>query len=333
MVATKYKLEKLIFILLILFFSSCNEKPISKFMSEYFQENYYNPEIIKKEKVKTRIMYEIPTETNQETILFHEGKMISRNKIRSINYFDENGLCYLITYPKYVMQQKDTTGQPKPITIGDIAKLIRKVETNLPNGYYDSTFCFFDRYKRLVKKETHKSTELGINYIENIQTYTYDKMNNLIQISNENNNTPSFSQYFNYTYDDKGRIISLTDSSSENIFNSNNFEKQTIKYSYNSDGLLATEGNLNYVYNEKGLVIERFNLENNNKTSYTFLKYDNQGKCVKIDETFIFPGGDKNAFLTIIQYDEKGLIKDKSLRHTYKNNKGEYTLHKFEYTY
>lgn len=309
------------------------ENPKYKFTLDYFDGTSYNPELIKKEKIKTRIIYEIPTDPLQPIALFDNGKNISRNKIRSIDYFDENGLCYLTVFPKYVKERNDTTGQPKPKTLEEMAEQCREIETNLPNGYYDSTFYFFDSDFRLVKKEKHKSTAIGIIYIENIQTYKYDKMNNVVQISNNNNDTPSFSFYFIYAYDDNGRIISKSDSTSEDIYDSNNFEKHTLKYTYNNAGLIATLGNSNYVYNEKGLIIKQFNIEKDKTASFTLFKYDEQGNCVKVDEALLFPGGKKESYLTLTQYDEKGLIKDKSRRHTYPNNKVEYTLHKFEYTY
>src|SRR5215831_8771545 len=89
---------------------SCKNEIHSDFMKEYFQKNNYLPGVIKKDKIKSRTEKEITTQFRQPVTFFSDGKMISLDKIRSIDYFDNNGLCTLSVNPTYKMKESDTFG-------------------------------------------------------------------------------------------------------------------------------------------------------------------------------------------------------------------------------
>ena len=342
MAAFNLNLLNFFFGVFILLLFSCKSEHQSKFMLEHFKSNYYDPELIINLKIKSRIKYEIPTSFAKSTVIFANGKSISPNKVKTIEYFDSRGLCSLIVIPKYENRKPDTTGFYK---LTELEKLFANtdVETNLPNGYYDSTFNFYDKYKRLIKIEYHKTTDVGINYVEFIQTYEYDDNGNVIQLCIDSDNRKSTCRYSIFSYDKAGNILSVVDSFSVDIERLDRpVQKNTRKYSYNKDGLLASLGDEHFVYAKNNLPIEQFRLSGKSKMEIKYFTYDKNGLCVKeenvrsVSSSYdpILKESKVSAYdtsLILRHYNSQKLITEFEFRYSVKQK--DYSLYKFEYSY
>ena len=239
-------------VIFISFFSCKGEKDNSN-PNNIWIENI-TPQLISKLKIKSRIKTEITTDFSKPTVIMSGGKALSPNKIRSIEYYDSKELCILEVNPSYEMELNNAAGNSK-LTESEKFFLQKEVESNVPTGFYDSNFYFYDENDRLIKSEQHKTNRFGISYIEFIQNYTYDNNGNIIQKCTSTENINSYCRYTIFQYNNKAQVISEVDSFTLDIQRPDRPNKgQVREYRYNSNGMVSSIGETNFIYNEKKLI-------------------------------------------------------------------------------
>ena len=325
-----------------LFFFSCSENSQSQYLLNYYKSQQYNPDVIKSLKVKSRIKTEIHTNPKTPIVLFADGKDLSPNKVRSIEYFNERGLCYLVVTPSFKMMQNDTTGYSK-LSATDQLFFPKEIESNEPTGFYDSTFNYFDENNYLTKSVEKKTTSSGFTYIDYTTVYSYDKKGNLVKRCFDSENSSSFCSFTFYKYDSYGKIISTLDSFSVDIRRPDMPNKGIRKfYSYDSKGRISSINDLHFLYNEKNLIKEEYILSGPSKVDIKYHFYDESNNRVKeehispilssIDpKTNLIKAEDFDTSISLSQYNIDGLIIESSFRRSKKIP--DYSLYKYTYNY
>lgn len=325
------------------FLFSCNEKKRNSSPDDIWMD-YVTPQLISQLKIKSRIKTEINTDLSIPTVVFSEGKALSPNKIRSIEYYNSKGLRVLEVIPSYKMVPNDTTRYSH---LSEFEKLWRsipnEVESNEPTGFFDSAFYFYDENDRLIKTEQHKSNQFGVNYIEFIVNYTYDNNDNIIQKCVTSENTNDLCSYTIFKYNNNGQIISEVDSFSLDIQRPDRPNKSQVReYKYNSQGLVSSINETNFIYNEKKLLVEKNKTSGDVKIDIEYYTYDSNGNCVKIQHVkSALSTFDPKTNLTTVQkfdtsllhrqYDKNNLIIESIDKYSLMNKN--YKLYKYEYTF
>jgi hypothetical protein len=324
-----------------IFLFSCNEnKGISNPNNIWIEK--ISPQMISQLKIKSRKKTEIKTDFSIPTVILSGGNAFSPNKIRSIEYYNSDGLCILEVIPSYKIGLNDTTGYSK---LSELEKLSfpKEVESNEPTGFYDSTFYFYDENDSLIKLELHKTNQFGISNIEFIENYTYDNKNKIIQKCYNSEFTNDWCRYTNFKYNKSGQVISEIDSFTLDIQRPDRPNKGQVRiYRYNSQGMVSSINETNFIYNEKKELIEKNTTSGNLKTDIEYYTYDSNGNCVKIEHIrSVLSTFDPKTNLTTVQkfdtslllrqYDKNSLIIESSYKHVLSNR--DYSLYKYEYTY
>jgi hypothetical protein len=330
-----------ILILAMITLFSCKNENINLLPENLWIDNL-KPKQVKELSVKTRVKTEIRTNSSAHFIIWSNGKDISPNKIRAIDYYDSDGFCILKIIPSYKMIPNDTTGFSKLSSINQLF-FQKEVESNEPTGYADSTFYYYDENDKLIKTEYHKTTNYGISYLDYIDTYTYDKVGNITQKCSVSENSSTFCGYTTFKYDENKKIISTTDSFTVDIQRPERQNKGFTRiYKYNTNGLISSINDEYYIYNEDNLLVEKYSLSGKVKTNIEYYTYDSNGNCVKIENirsisssfdpktnTTTVESYDTSLFLK--QFDKNNLLIESSNRYSKKSK--DYTLYKYEYTY
>jgi hypothetical protein len=266
----------------LLIFISCKNDSQSRFMTEYFEKEDYNPEIIKEQRVIERIETEINTDSNTPIVVMSDGKDISPNKIRKIEYFNENGLCTLKINPLYKLIDNINTDYDK---LSPLDKFFfqKQIEGNEPTGYNDSTYNFYDEKHRLIKEKEVMRTVYGQVKFISITTFTYDDKDNLILQCSESVNTQNLCKYLSYNYNSNGTIKSSKDSFSVFLDRGRPYSNLNYSYSYDSNNRIKSINDKYFVYDNNNLLVEEYELSGNSKINIINKKYDKNGNNIIIE--------------------------------------------------
>jgi hypothetical protein len=328
-------------VILIISLISCNNDTNDRYMTDYFEKEKYNPEIIKEQKVTERTEIEIHTDPEIPIIVWSNGKEISPNKIKKIEYFDDNGLCYLKVNPVYKLIENNKVNYNK---LSELDKIFyqKEIQGNEPSGFYDSTYNFFDKKNRLIKvKEVHRNMYGQLTY-DMTQTYTFDEKNNLTLLCSESQNSQSLCRYVMYDYDSKGTIKSSKDSFSVLMNDRRPNSNIIYKYTYDSKNRISSINNKHFVYDNNNLIIEEFDLSGDTKLEIINKKYDQnknnvQRKWIRSTLSTFDP---KTNLSIVHRYDTSrtynkfnnlNLITESS--HQYSTSTNKYNLYKYEYKF
>jgi hypothetical protein len=304
--------------------------------------DYISPQIIKDLKIKSRIKTEINTNPRSRIVIWSNGVEISPNKINTIEYFNSDGLCTLKVFPSYKLIKNDTTGFSK-LSPWDQLLFKKEIESNEPTGFADSTFLFYDTKNRNTKREFRRTTRLGYNYLDYIETSSYDDNGNIIEMCFDYPNSNLTCRYSKIKYNSKKKILSQIDSFTLDIQNpTRQVRKIERNYTYNERGLINSINDAYYVYDQKNLLIEKYIKANDVKSDIEYYTYDNNNHCIKVEHIrCIRSTYDPNTKITtyekfdtsllLKQYDNKGLIIELSSK--YSREYDEYQLFKYEYRY
>lgn len=326
------------FIILLSLMTSCQFFNNDNRNQEDLWTDVLKPEIVLKHKIKFQIKTQIRTDDSKPYITWSNGQSISPNKVVSIKHFNSRGFCDLELIPNYVWRDNDTTGLYK-LSFSEQFFFTKKVETNLPTGYYDSVFYTYGDNDLVIEEERRSTNNQGLSFQLYKIRNTFDEGGNLIQrcsISDDSFNNCSFKKY---TFDSRGVILSVIDSNSVMLdrpdIPNKGYEN---KYTYKPDGLIESIGNTFFIHNLEEKLIEKFTLIGKIKTNIEYYDYDMNGNCVKIekisDNNISY---DANGAISDIKYDttfvfrqyeEGGLLIESS----YKESYGKYsTLFKYSY--
>ena len=329
---------KRIFLLTIIIISiwSCKSKQIERDKMKFFDEDYYRPESIKTNKVKTRMSYSI-----KEKDGFNEKKLFA------IYHFNSNGYLTLKVKPIYKYVPPDTSNFSniktkilQQITREMYAKGQLNVESNIETGFYDSTFYNYNENWFLIKKIFKKGNSFGDDIVAETNNYKYDDNGNLIENCNEKPDSRNFCSYKLYEYDKNYRVINYRDSFSMNIVTP---KSKKYNFEYDNLGRVIYDGICRYQYNEKNFCIFReeiYQYNNIYSIDKNYFELDNEGNK-KRTTNLKYSTGDYSE----ITFDEKKIKFDTSYTcYSYKNNLliettgldnnlNQIFLNKFEYTY
>jgi hypothetical protein len=292
--------EKIKIFIFLSLMTSCQFINNPNRIQEDLWSDVLKPEIVLKHKIKFQIKTQIRTDDSKPYITWSNGQSISPNKVVSIKHFNSMGFCDLELIPNYVWRDNDTTGLYK-LSFSEQFFFPKKVETNLPTGYYDSVFYTYGDNDLVIEEERRSTNNEGLSFQLYKIRNTFDDRGNLIQrcsISDDSFNNCSFKKY---TFDSRGVILSVIDSNSVMLdrpdIPNKGFEN---KYTYKPDGLLESIGDTYFVYNLERKLVEKFTLSDKIKTDIEYYDYDMNGNCVKIEKI----SGDN------ISYDANGAISD-----------------------
>jgi hypothetical protein len=326
------------FNILLLLMTSCQFFNNDNRNQEDLWTDVLKPEIVLKHKIKFQIKTQIRTDNSKPYISWFNGQSISPNKVVSIKRFNSRGFCDLELIPTYEWRDNDTTGLYK-LSFSEQFFFPKKVEINLPTGYYDSIFYTYGDKDLIIEEERRNTNNQGLSFQMYKIRNTFDDNGNLIQrcsISEDTFNNCSFKKYI---YDSRGVILSVIDSNSV-VFDRPEIPNKGIeyKYTYNPGGLLESIGNTFFVHNLEEKLIEKFTLIDKIKTNIEYYDYDMNGNCVKIekisddnisyDANGAISGIKYDTTFVYRQYEEGGLLIESS----YKERNGKYsTLFKYSY--
>ncbi len=309
-------------------------------MTEYFEKEDYSPETIKEQKVIERIKTQFRTDPEIPFTVWSNGKEISPNKIKNIEYFDENGLCYLKVNPIYELMDNNQ----------DFSKLSalerffyqKKIEGNVPTGFYDSTYNYYDDKQRLVKVNEVKRNVYGQISYNMTQTYSFDENDNLILQCSEYSNSQSLCKYVIYNYDSNGIIKSSKDSFSVLMNDRRKNRNIENKYSYDLKNRISSIGNKHFVYDNNNLVIEEFVFSPNTKVDIIKKKFDKNKNQIQWEwiragvseydpKTGLTTVKNYDTSITYNKYNNLNLLIESS--HKTNTSSDKYDLYKYEYKF
>ncbi len=318
-----------IIVVSLFFFASCTAKVNSKYTIDHFDEQDYNPEMIKKNKVISRSLFEI----------IYLNDSYTTKKLKSISYFNDEGFCSLKVIPQYYKVKVDTSEFDK---LSALEKLFRarEVEGNIPNGLFDSTFYLFNEKGQLIKIDENKTNSLINSYTYSSIELKYDKSNKLISLCTGSGNSEILCTYTRYNYDKNGKVESLIDSFAEVSFLRNNPGARLRKFLYDVNGNVEFDGFNHYLYDDHNRISKKYIISDSvNIENMVENLYDSKGNCVK--RNYIDAGNidyDDLNKKRIFHYDtisvykiyneENLLIEKKEISKTQLQN-----LYKFDYTY
>lgn len=329
------------FIILLSILVSCKNFKNDSLIQENLWSVDVSPEIVKKYNIKSQIKTKVRTDNTEPFIAWSNGTEISPNKILSIKYFNSNGLPSLEVIPTYEWRKNDTTGFSK-LSYAEKLFFPDQVETNLPTGFYDSVFYYYNEKGLIIEEERRNTTEYGLSFKMYKIKYQYDTDGNLIQKCSDSDDSANICSYKKYLFDDKGEILSVIDSNSVWLDRPDVSNKGIeSKFSYDSNGLISSIGNTFYKYDLNKKMIQKYILHGDVKKEVESYEYDTNGNCVKIERlweqssSYNADGSISSIVydtsLLFKQFDEKGLIVESS----YKRSKDQkhYDLYRYTYTY
>ena len=338
----KYNINYIILALALFCFYSCGFEGNRDETIVSLWGDDLNPKIIKDLNIKSRIKTEINTTRRAPLIIWSNGVEISPNKIRKIEYFNSDGLCTLSVSPSYKMINNDTTGYSKLSPLDQLF-FKKEIESNEPTGFADSTFFYYNIKNKIIKREFRKTSRLGYNYLDYIETTSYDDNGNVIEFCLDYPNSKLFCRYTKIKYDSKKKILAQIDSFTIDIQNpTRSIRRIERNYTYNEKGLINSVNDEFYVYNEKNLLIETYSKTDDTKRDIIKYTYDDNNNCVKVEHirctsSTYDPETKKTTFqkfdtsLTLKQYNVRGLIIESSNKYSFRSD--EYQLFKYEYRY
>lgn len=309
--------KRLIILFTYLLLQGCENINISKETITHFETEDYNPKIAKQNKVVKRSKYEILNEDQGPPV----------RKLRLIDYFDTNGLCTLSVAPNYHMVKVDTSGFHKLDPIEQFKFQFEK-EGIEPTGYNDSTFYTFDKYSNLIRN-FHKETNIyGGLYSKSNLEIKYDKYGNSIKRCIIDHEYENICSYTTYNYNESKKAISMTVSSSRYLTEKGdeNPISHTFNFTYNDKGQLLSDGEFSYEYFPNGRIKAKYSGQNDQRKAIHEYQYDNMGNLTK----YIHYYGAKNSFTEINMYDDSNLIIEKKVIYS---DRKEVTLFKYEYNF
>lgn len=332
------RLYLLILCLSVILFS-CKNDTNNNYMEDYFSREEYSPEIIRKHKVVERIETKIHTDPDEPIIVWSNGQDISPNKIKKIEYFDENGLCYLQIRPVYKLvknlKDKNSLSETEKLFFQD------RIEANEPSGYYDSVYNYFDKKNRIVKIREVNRNDLGQIEMDITQNFNYDDMGSLISHCSESPNSQSYCRFSRYYYLKNGNIKSSIDSFSV-LINRPPYPNIEYIYTYDSNGRKTSVNNTFYKYNNDGLISLEYEVSGKNKTVIKNYTYDSNKNKIKYEiiEPYLRTIDPKTNLINVINYDtsyQYNKFNDKNLKieTIYKRSTRfkDYDLFKYEYKF
>ncbi|MGZ0017493.1 hypothetical protein [Yeosuana sp. AK3] len=247
-------------------------------MQKHFEEYNYNPEKIKESRILTRTKTEISSD-KEPTFIYYKGKEISPHRVRAIDSFNEFGYLILSVVPKYEMREADTTGFGK-LSSWEQLLFRKEVESNLPDGWSEKTFFYYDNKNRIITKEEKIQGPFGESYENSKVSYEYDDNNNLTKSCDLDDYSKTFCFSSTYKYNNSKKTISEIIEYPEEAVSHGWPEQSEVNYTYDTNGKLTSKGNIHFVYDNEKL-IEKYEIERDTKTKIFKYKYDNNGNCIK----------------------------------------------------
>ncbi len=217
-----------------------------------------------------------PEDCNTNCLISEETLIDNGTTIETIQYqYDSNQ--NLISKTKEII---GTATINESYTYDSNNFLIRYQKT-YSNGFNQESLYTNDENGRLISEEFYNFGTYATTYL-----YSYDPSGNLISKESFNQELNTYSQFFEYIYNDDLLV-------EENWYESNGGSLQSSRtYEYNSDDLLILESlyltnstqTIEYTYNDSGQLIFRNSYDDGVQTDCAEMEYDECGLRTKQTE-------------------------------------------------